>query len=29
MEIKNFGSLYLDGRPSEPNAIYEGGNITL
>ena len=29
MEIKNFGSLYLDGQPSELKAIYRGGAISL
>ena len=29
MEIKNFGSLYLDGQPSELNAVYGGGAISL
>ena len=29
MEVKNFGSLYLNGRPSVLNAEYGGGNISL
>ena len=29
MKIKNFGSLYLNGRPSVLNAEYGGGNISL
>ena len=29
MEIKNFGSLYLNGQPSELNAVYGGGDISL
>ena len=29
MEVKNFGSLYLNGRPSVLNAKYGGGNISL
>ena len=29
MEIKNFGSLYLNGQPSELNAEYGGGAISL
>ena len=29
MEVKNFGSLYLNGRPSVLNAEYSGGNISL
>ena len=29
MEIKNFGSLYLNGQPSELNAVYGGGAISL
>ena len=29
MEVKNFGSLYLNGRPSELNAVYGGGAISL
>ena len=29
MEIKNFGSLYLNGQPSELNAVYGGGTISL
>ena len=29
MEVKSFGSLYLNGRPSVLNAEYGGGNISL
>ena len=29
MEVKNFGSLYLNRRPSVLNAEYGGGNISL
>ena len=29
MEINNFGSLYLNGQPSELNAVYGGGDISL
>ena len=29
MEVENFGSLYLNGRPSVLNAEYGGGNISL
>ena len=29
MEVKNFASLYLNGRPSVLNAKYGGGNISL
>lgn len=29
MEIKNFGSLYLNGQPSELNAAYEDEAISL